>query len=208
VASVLTQPAYQKPDDERIRAAMQRVVLVAECIPRDAYVVASALVRFVIGPENAVTVAQAMWAIYELTQVGGLSAWPRNFCAEWDVLLTEESPPAGLAISPGTIQFGSGPFAWNELLFRIDHQKLGAILATKSESVATPSTNNQKFSRRDVPSNRRLIELAARLKARYGSGKSKNQIAREFTGEPPGNDRKAQSLLSQIRRLIRQGRLK
>jgi hypothetical protein len=208
VASVLTQPAYQKPDDERTRTAMQRVALVAECIPRDAYVVASALVRFVIGPENAVTVAQAMWAIYELTQAGGLSAWPRNFCAEWEVLLTEESPPAGLAIAPGTIQFGSGPFAWNELIFRIDHQKLVGVLAAKSEAVAPLSTNNQKFSPRDTPSNPRLIALVARLEAGKGSGKSKNQIAREFTGESSGNDPKAQSLLSQIRRLVRQERLK
>jgi hypothetical protein len=81
------------------------------------------------------------------------------------------------------------------------------LVAEKSASSTPPSANNQKFFPRGVLNNPDILELAARLNAAEGSGISKNQIAREFTGEPLGNEPKAKSLLSQIRRLIRQGRL-
>jgi hypothetical protein len=45
------------------------------------------------------------------------------------------------------------------------------------------------------------------LDAAKGTGKGDLDVAREYTGEPLGKDKRAKSLLSQIRRMKRKKRL-
>jgi hypothetical protein len=67
--------------------------------------------------------------------------------------------------------------------------------------------NSSKLFPGGVPVNADIVDLVVRLDAAKGSSKSQNEIAREFTGESPDNDARAQSLLSQIRRLKRKGHI-
>ncbi len=88
--------------------------------------------------------------------------------------------------------------------------KLSALLQWIREMSDVPAVvraNNRKLFPKGLPQNPNLIDLVLRLNSQRDSGKSKSQIAREFTKETAGNDRRAQSLLAQIRRLIREGRL-
>ena len=55
--------------------------------------------------------------------------------------------------------------------------------------------------------NRNIVELVLKLNTEFGPNKSRNQIAREYTGEPKGNDPQARNLLSLIRRLVREADL-
>jgi hypothetical protein len=68
--------------------------------------------------------------------------------------------------------------------------------------------NTQKLFPKGIPQNPDVIDLVVRLNTEKGSGRSMNQIAQEFTGETAQNDPKARSLLSQIRRMVRKGRVK
>ncbi len=74
-------------------------------------------------------------------------------------------------------------------------------------STNTNSANIAKLFRGSVPGNSNVVDLVARLDAAKGTNRSHNEIAREFTGEAPGEDSLAQSLLAQIRRLKRKGRI-
>jgi hypothetical protein len=68
--------------------------------------------------------------------------------------------------------------------------------------------NTRKLFPKGLPDNQDVVDLVVRLNTEMGPGRSMNQIAREFTGEMAKNDAKALSLLSQIRRMIRKGRVK
>jgi hypothetical protein len=59
-----------------------------------------------------------------------------------------------------------------------------------------------------VPDKPDIVDLVTRLDSERPTGKSRNQVAREFTGEQPGKDARAQSLLRQIRRMENDGRVK
>ncbi len=88
--------------------------------------------------------------------------------------------------------------------------KLSALLQwirAMSDGPAVVRANNRKLFPKGLPSNPNLVDLVLRLDSQRDSGKSKVQIACEFTEETTGNDRRARSLLAQIRRLIREGRL-
>jgi hypothetical protein len=69
------------------------------------------------------------------------------------------------------------------------------------------SANTARLFPGGVPENPDIVDLVVRLDAAKGGNKSQNTIAREFTNESPSNDQRAQSLLSQIRRLKREGRI-
>ena len=58
-----------------------------------------------------------------------------------------------------------------------------------------------------VPDDPDLVDLVARIDAHKSSGKSRNTIARELTGETAPNDRRAQRLLRQVRRMQFDGRV-
>lgn len=69
---------------------------------------------------------------------------------------------------------------------------------------AVDTTNTPKVYVGGVPDNPDVADLIARLDAEAGSGKAKLHIAREFTG---GNESKAKSLLADINRRQRKGKL-
>jgi hypothetical protein len=69
------------------------------------------------------------------------------------------------------------------------------------------SANTCRLFSGPVPENPDIRDLVVRLDSERNSGKSNNEIARAFTGETIGNDRKAQSLLAQIRYLKKNGRV-
>jgi len=88
--------------------------------------------------------------------------------------------------------------------------KLSSLLQwirAMSDGPAVVRANNRKLFPKGLPSNPNLIDLVLRLDSQRDSGKSMNQIAREFIEETEGNDKCAQSLLAQIRRMRRDGRL-
>lgn len=58
-----------------------------------------------------------------------------------------------------------------------------------------------------VPKNPDVCELVCRLDAERGSGKSTIAIAREFTAKMRDPERKAQSLLREVRRLVKAGKV-
>jgi hypothetical protein len=64
--------------------------------------------------------------------------------------------------------------------------------------------NRAKLFPGGVPTNANIVDLVVRIDAARGTGKSLREIGLEFTG---GDRRKALSLLSQIRRMKREGRI-
>jgi hypothetical protein len=58
-----------------------------------------------------------------------------------------------------------------------------------------------------VPEDKQLVDLVVRLDAELPTGKNMSEIARDFTGESPENQKRAQSYLARIRRLRREGKI-
>lgn len=79
-----------------------------------------------------------------------------------------------------------------------------AVKATQDEAA---SANRLKLFPKGVPENNDIVDLVVRLDAERDSGKSMNRIEREYTKEKRGKDQRAKSLLAQVRRLKRQGRV-
>jgi hypothetical protein len=83
------------------------------------------------------------------------------------------------------------------------YESLVSGLAAGPQKRAPESTggaDNVEKSRKIMPDNADVRDLCQLLEKHLKTGKSQRQIAREFTGERPGKDRKAQSLLRQARR--------
>jgi hypothetical protein len=78
---------------------------------------------------------------------------------------------------------------------------------SNTESKSRDLANTKKLFPMGVPENTEIVDVAVRIDAAKGSGKSERQIAREYTSESKGNMPRAQSILSQIRRMKRQGRV-
>lgn len=78
-----------------------------------------------------------------------------------------------------------------------------------SESItgSADSADTSKLFFGDIPDNPDIRDLVCKLDAARGSKKSWNAIARELTGEKKDADPKAQSLLRQIRRLRKAGKV-
>jgi hypothetical protein len=102
---------------------------------------------------------------------------------------------------------------WEEV--KVELQQVLITLALEEQDRASQDqtqapvadANTAKLFPRGVPPNPDIVDLVVRLDAAKGSGKSDIQIAREFKGETAGNDPKSKSLLSQIRRMRRNGRI-
>ena len=71
--------------------------------------------------------------------------------------------------------------------------------------------NNKNLFLGDIPGNNDLVDLVVRLDAETSKPENErrswNEIAREYTGETVRDQKKAQSLLTQIRALKRKGRI-
>jgi hypothetical protein len=80
-----------------------------------------------------------------------------------------------------------------------------ARAATRPASPSANSANTSKLFPGGVPRNPDLVDLTARIDAENrkpeNERRSNNEIARELTHETKGNDKKAKSLLSQVRRM-------
>lgn len=66
--------------------------------------------------------------------------------------------------------------------------------------------NGSKFFPGGVPDDSNLVDLAVRLDAAKGNGKTQLEVAREFTGETLGNDTKAKRLLARLRMMKTRGK--
>ena len=73
------------------------------------------------------------------------------------------------------------------------------------EPAVDARANNDKLFPKGELKDRDIAELVIKINTEKGGDKSINQIARDYTGELKGSDRKAMSMLSEIRRLRRQG---
>ncbi len=71
------------------------------------------------------------------------------------------------------------------------------MAALEEHHDADSDSDNKKTKRRAMPENIRVLELARRINAEGGDGRSKKQIAMEFTKR---NKKDAESLLRQVRR--------
>jgi hypothetical protein len=79
----------------------------------------------------------------------------------------------------------------------------GAVRADTSSDLPPPADSSADTGKKSVPklpASVEVIELCRRLREASPNERSQNEIAREFTGETLGNDKKAQSLLRQARR--------
>jgi hypothetical protein len=97
---------------------------------------------------------------------------------------------------------------------------LADIVETKSERTADRKTgekdgansaNTSKLFFGDIPKNPDIVDLVIRFDAEkskpMNERRSLNEIAREFKGETKGKDKESKSLVSQIRRMKREGRI-
>lgn len=66
----------------------------------------------------------------------------------------------------------------------------------------------EKLFPKGLPRNRDIVELVLMINTEKGTGQSINEIARSYTGEKKGSAKKARSLLAQIVRMKREGRVK
>ncbi|GEM_PF-2388835 len=83
----------------------------------------------------------------------------------------------------------------------------GRRLQLEGGANSANSANTSRLFPGGLPRNLDVRDLVCKLDAEKQPGKSDNDIAREFTGETKGHDKKAKSLLSQIRRLKREGKV-
>lgn len=135
-----TIPCYARPGDEGVATAKQRVFRIAECIVSQVVIIDSAIIRLVMGAESAVTVAEAMWAIHELTVSGGLVAKVRPFVTGEAYPVTDDKPPAGLSMAAGPLHMVGNNSHWGILWFSINHVRLREIqqsATTRTDASAT-----------------------------------------------------------------------
>jgi hypothetical protein len=171
--------------------------------------------------KGKITVAEAMWAIHEIADAGGFMVWLQTQAPRGAAIVTEINPPAGIQMAEGTLHVGGPPgtISWGDLDFEPNHQRIEEIRRPPAQSrpananikklddAQSPTANHLKLFPNGVPENGDLRDLAVAINAQRGNGKSKSRIAREVTDEERGKDKKAKSLLSQLRRLRREGRV-
>jgi hypothetical protein len=206
-----TTPLYPRPRSAGVEAAKLHICQLAEFFAPDTNIIATFIVRAVMA--RGASTAEAMWGLHELCLAGAIEA------VEWAsrhdrLFVTEGNPPAGLVLLPASGRLhvdNEKNETWAYLVLRLNHQCLAALQSAdpfiepiENEAVRA---NTQKLFPKGMPSNPDVCDLVVRLQTEQGNGKSMNQIAREFTGEPAGQDRKAKSLLAQIRRMKGQGEI-
>lgn len=111
-----------------------------------------------------------------------------------------------------TTQLLANPFRASALSLEFLLNELGSQGETQASSQCPAEKSDRRATTArlfpgGIPNNRDILDLVVRLDAERSSGKSANQIAREFTGESDDDDRRAQSLLAGIRRMRREGRI-
>jgi hypothetical protein len=206
-----TTPFYSRPEEPGIRNAIQSLFRVIQCVAPKTAFEGPALVRCVMGNKGKITTAEAMWAIHEIARAGGFFAALRKSRPAWISIVTEQNPPAGIQMAEGEIHASFGFPDWADLYFEPVHDKIDDIrkapIETRQKQQDEKLASAMKLFPQGVPENPDIRDLVLQLNTKKDSGRGFSRIAREFTGEKRGNDKRARSLLAQIRRLRRQGRV-
>jgi hypothetical protein len=165
-----------------------------------------------MGSKGKITTAEAMWAIREIAQAGGFIVHFYEQAPQSTNIVAADKPPAGIQMAEGVLHIDGISPTWSNLDFEPQHQRIDEIrrslTLTGSPNAAMPSrADRSPLFPRGIPHNHDIQDLATKIDSEKESGKSMNEIARAFTGEPKGNDRKARSLLRQIRRMKHDGKI-
>jgi len=212
-------PAYPRPNEERIRDAMIALFTVLEYFPPPFMIEDSLLVRALLA--KGFTTSQSIWAIHDVSKHGGftpiiITRHPRDG-GNHSFLVTEDDPPAGLDIAAGNLDYGLESIRgwWGTMAFLPEPIKLdelrtsmnfgNSVLGKLSRRNAELPASAANLFIGSVPKNSNLVDLIVLLDSQKDSGRSMNEIAAEFMG---GDTKKSKSLLSQIRRMKREGRLR
>lgn len=198
---MLTMPIYPEPDKDRTSAATRALFRIVGYIAPGQWVKDSVLVRAAI--LCGATVAEATWALHELTLEGGFEVyWFRSSGQPiFPVgLITTGNLPAGLQITQGNLTLRSGSdCCWGELAFSPNHEKLEDIrrMPNSRRSNAAPANIERlasatKLFPTGIPNNPDIVDLSVRLNSLKDSGRSMNSIASDFTC---GDEAKANSRL-------------
>jgi hypothetical protein len=139
-----TTPCYARPGDEGVNKAKRRIFQIAECIVSNVVILDSAMIRLVISAESVVTVAEAMWAIHELTIAGGLVAVVRSFVPANVYSIADDNPPAGLSMAAGPLHMIGNDSHWGVLWFSIDHKKLNQLQGPNEPTAKQELTHRER----------------------------------------------------------------
>jgi hypothetical protein len=191
---------------------MQSAFRVLECVAPRSWIDGPSLVRFVMGSKGKITTAEAMWAIHEIARAGGFIVHFHEQALPPISIVTADKPPAGIQMAEGILHVDGISPIWSNLDFEPQHQRIDEIrrslTLTGLPNAAMPSrADRSPLFPRGVPHNHDIQDLATKIDSEKNLGKSMNEIAREFTREPKGSDRKARSLLRQIRRMRHDGKI-
>lgn len=191
---------------------MQSAFRVIECVAPRSWIDGPALVRFVMGSKGKITTAEAMWAIHEIALAGGFIVCLREQTPGSVSIVTADKPPAGIQMAEGILHVDGMLPTWSRVCFEPQHQKIDEIrrslTLTGLPNAAVPNrADRSPLFPRGIPHNHDIQDLATKIDSEKNSGKSINEIAREFTGESKGSDRKARNLLRQIRRMKHDGKI-
>jgi hypothetical protein len=212
----ITEPFYARPDEAGVRAALESAFRVFQCIAPKSWVDAPALVAFVMGNHGKITTAEAMWAIHDIAMSGGLIVHVNEQMPLSLNLVTLINPPAGIQMASGVLHVDLEEPAWSGLDFEPVHRKIEEFrrsLLSESANIENspkmPSSaeTHQRLFPKGIPENADIRDLVLQINEQRGNGKSLGRIARELTGEDRRKDKKAKSLLAQVRRLKREGRV-
>ncbi|MCA9125016.1 MAG: hypothetical protein H6822_19730 [Planctomycetaceae bacterium] len=104
------------------------------------------------------------------------------------------------------IRLGADPATFSQLTA----PAIVALLERMAPVLVDPVANEEnvrKLFPQGVPDDSEVVDVVVRLDAARGTGKSKSEIAREYTGETSPNDEKAKKILARIRMLRNRGKL-
>jgi hypothetical protein len=181
-----TTPIYPRPAEERILTAIGHICRISEYIAPTMVATAELVVRALLA--RGCTVAAAQWAIADAIRDGLLLASDRKTTG---YLIDSDRPPAGLEVSKGVLHINTTEnHSWSSMRLEFVHAKLSERLEEDDR------LNSSGMPWPDNPDVRDLCKDLAEKSHRM----SHIEVAREFTGEQPGDDKKARSLLRQARR--------
>ena len=149
--AVDTTPPYPDPGIDDTLSALSEAFPVFGYIAPGTPILASTLVRAVMA--LGLSAAKAMWALHELTRRKGLQVFdkrsiPDGFFGE-GVLITDDDPPAGLAMASGKVQIDGGRNDWSDLIFLpihnwIEHAKKEVLNESMNSLIKKLSAGKQQ----------------------------------------------------------------
>ena len=145
--------------------------------------------------------AAAKWAIHELVNAGLLFAAPRWQSPTDLPESLRNSFESDFALQPDV------PAPYPNLVV-VSKQELWDWWEKEEKSPAIQDeANTRKLFPNGAPNDTDIVDLVIKLDSAKGTQKTMSQVAREFTGETIGNDKKAKQLLARIRMMKSRGNL-